>query len=159
MYLTKIQNEVKEMPDNAKYYILKKKALPEVFLKVVEAKALIEKEKAITVQEAVDLVGISRSSFYKYKDFVFSLSEGTKGQKVTIAMLLGHELGVLSTILNKIADNKGNILTINQDIPINNIANVSITFDISNLNIKLDDLMMDIEKSKGVIKLNLIAME
>lgn len=144
---------------NTKYLVIDKEILPDVYEKVLIAKELIRKEEVSGITDAVKKVGISRSTYYKYKDFVFPLSEGTKGQKVTIAMLLGHELGVLSTILNKVAEHKGNVLTINQDIPINNVANVSITFDISNLNVKLDDLMEDIKKAKGVIKLNLIAME
>ncbi len=142
-----------------KYLVIDKEILPDVFEKVLIAKELLRKGEVKGITEAVNKAGISRSTFYKYKDYVFTLSEGTMGKKVTISMLLSHELGVLSNIINKISEKKGNILTINQDIPINNIANVSITFDITNLTITLDEMMKEIRESKGVIKLDLVAME
>ncbi|MCG8540613.1 MAG: ACT domain-containing protein [Clostridia bacterium] len=141
-----------------KYLVIDKEILPEVFEKVLKAKELIRNGKVKGITEAVKKVGISRSTFYKYKDYVFALSEGNLGKKVTISLLLEHETGVLSDILNKISGNRGNILTINQNIPINKIANVSITFDISELMIELDTLMSSIENTDGVIMTNLIAM-
>ncbi len=141
-----------------KYLVIDKEILPEVFEKVLKAKELIRNGKVKGITEAVKKVGISRSTFYKYKDYVFALSEGNLGKKVTISLLLEHETGVLSDILNKISENRGNILTINQNIPINKIANVSITFDISELMIELDTLMSSIENTDGVIMTNLIAM-
>lgn len=142
-----------------KYLVIDKKMLPDVYEKVLSVKELIKKGEVKGITEAVKKVGISRSTYYKYKDYVFTLSEGTKGKMVTINMLLSHELGVLSTILNKISNKRGNILTINQDIPINGIANVSITFDISNLVVELDEIMEEIRASKGIVKLELVAME
>jgi len=141
-----------------KYLVIDKQILPDVFEKVLKAKELIRSGKVKGITDAVKDVGISRSTFYKYKDYVFALSEGNLGKKVTISLLLEHETGVLSDILNQIAEKKGNILTINQNIPINNIANVSITFDISNLVIDVDELMDDIKNRTGVIMTNLIAM-
>ena len=142
-----------------KYLIIDTEVLPEVFEKVVAVKELIYTNKVKDITEGVKAVGISRSAFYKYKDHVFMLSEGVKGQKATIAMLLGHETGTLSLILDKIAERKGNILTMNQDIPINNAANVTMTFDISNLNIDLKELVEEIGNMRNVLKINLIAME
>ncbi|RKD23622.1 chorismate mutase [Caminicella sporogenes DSM 14501] len=142
-----------------KYLIVDKKILPNIFEKVLMAKELLRNGKVKGITEAVKKVGISRSTFYKYKDYVFSLSDKANGRKVTVSMLLNHEPGRLSAILNKIAEKKGNILTINQDIPINNIANISITFDISNLTVDFDVLMNEIKKLKGIVKLDLIAME
>lgn len=141
-----------------KYLVIDKQILPDVFEKVLTAKEMIRSGKAKGITEAVKNVGISRSTFYKYKDYVFALSEGNLGKKVTISLLLEHETGVLSDLLNHIADKKGNLLTINQNIPINNIANVSITFDISELAIDFDTLMDEIKNSPGVIMTNLIAM-
>ena len=141
-----------------KYLVIDKQILPDVFEKVLTAKEMIRSGKAKGITEAVKNVGISRSTFYKYKDYVFALSEGNLGKKVTISLLLEHETGVLSDILNHIAEKKGNLLTINQNIPINNIANVSITFDISELAIDFDTLMDEIKNSPGVIMTNLIAM-
>lgn len=142
----------------SKYLVIDKEILPDVFEKVLRAKELIRSGRVKGITEAVKNVGISRSTFYKYRDFVFALSEGNLGKKVTISLLLEHETGVLSDILNQIAEKKGNVLTINQNIPINKIANVSITFDISELLIDFDLLMNEIKNSKGVIMTNLIAM-
>ncbi|WP_432664119.1 ACT domain-containing protein [Wukongibacter baidiensis] len=141
-----------------KYLVIDKKILPDVFEKVLKAKELIRSGKVKGITEAVKNVGISRSTFYKYKDYVFALSEGNLGKKVTISLLLEHETGILSDLLNLIADKKGNILTINQNIPINKIANVSITFDISSLEIDFDELMDEVKNAPGVIMTNLVAM-
>jgi ACT domain-containing protein len=142
-----------------KYLIIDTEVLPEVFSKVIEVKELLYTNKVKDISEGVKMVGISRSAFYKYKDHVFLLSEGLKGQKATIALLLNHEAGTLSKILDNIADRDGNILTINQDIPMNNAANVTITFDVSRLNIELKELIDEISKVKNVIKISLIAVE
>ncbi|MCY6370758.1 ACT domain-containing protein [Clostridium ganghwense] len=142
-----------------KYLIINTKILPEVFEKVVKAKEILKTGKAKDITEAVKEVGISRSSYYKYKDSVFPVAEATHVQKATIAFSLCHEAGTLSKILDRIAQVNGNILTINQDIPINNAANVTITFDISNMNIELNDLIDEIRETKNVVKVNLIAME
>ncbi|UZW15662.1 ACT domain-containing protein [Clostridium pasteurianum] len=142
-----------------KYLLVNTKVLPDVFEKVMEVKDLINLKKARDISEAVKIVGISRSTYYKYKDCVFPVSETTKSTKVAIYLLLGHKTGTLSRILDKMAENHANILTINQDIPINNAANVSITFDIYNLKIKLEQLLEDIKNTENVIKADLIAME
>lgn len=141
-----------------KYLVIDKEILPDVFEKVLMAKELIRSGKVKGITDAVKNVGISRSTFYKYKDYVFALSEGNLGKKVTISLLLEHETGILSDLLNLIAERKGNILTINQNIPINRIANVSITFDISSLDIDFDELMEEIKNSPGIMMTNLIAM-
>lgn len=142
-----------------RYLVIDKKMLPEVYDKVMQAKELIRTGKVKGITQAVKEVGISRSAYYKYKDYIFTISEGTKGKKATITFLLSHQLGVLSKILNMIANVQGNILTINQDIPINDFANVSITFDISNLTNDIEELLNDIRDLPGVTKLELVAME
>lgn len=142
-----------------KYLIINTKILPEVFYKVVQAKELLKTGEAKDITEAVKEVGISRSSYYKYKDYVFSVAEGAHVQKATIGFLLHHKAGALSKILDKVAKFNGNILTINQDIPINSVANVTITFDISNLNVDLEALISGIGEMKNVVKIDLIAME
>lgn len=142
-----------------KYLVVDKDILPDVFVKVLKAKELLNKGEVKGVTDAVKKVGISRSTFYKYRDHVFPLNYGIDGKKVTLSMLLSHEKGILSKILNIIAETDGNILTINQGIPINGIANVTITFEISKLSLKLDDMMKAIKDIKGVIELNLLAME
>lgn len=142
----------------SKYIVIDKKMIPDVFEKVIIAKDLIRSGKAKGITEAVKMVEISRSTFYKYKDYVFALSEGNLGKKVTISLLLEHHTGVLSIILNRIADRKGNILTINQNIPINNVANVTVTFDISEFEDDFDEFIRSLEAIEGVNLLNLVAM-
>lgn len=110
------------MKDKSKYFVVKQKAVPEVLLKVVEAKRLLESERAITVQEATDKVGISRSSFYKYKDDIFPFYDNTKGKTITLVVQMDDEQGLLSDLLHVVAVYKANILTIHQSIPVNGVA-------------------------------------
>ena len=102
------------MEDKSKYFVVKQKAVPEVLLKVVEAKKLLETERAITVQEATDKVGISRSSFYKYKDDIFPFYDNTKGKTITLVVQMDDEQGLLSDLLHVVAVYRANILTIHQ---------------------------------------------
>ena len=104
--------------DKNKYFVVKERAVPEVLLNVVAAKKLLESKRAATVQEAADAVGISRSSFYKYKDDIFPFHEEAKGKTITFIIQMDDEPGILSNVLRAIAENHGNILTIHQSIPI-----------------------------------------
>lgn len=142
-----------------KYLIIDTGILPEVFTKVMRLKELLRIGKVKDISDGVKKVGISRSTYYKYKDFVFTLSEGLTSHKVTLGLMLAHEAGTLSKILDKIASKKGNILTINQDIPINKAASVSITFDASKLDIEINELVDEIAAIKNVIKVDLVAVE
>ncbi|SHO49503.1 ACT domain-containing protein [Anaerocolumna xylanovorans] len=116
--------------DEGKYFIVKKKAVPEVLLKVVEAKRLLDSEKVFTVQEAADIVGISRSSFYKYKDDIFPFHENTRGKTITFMLQIDDKPGILSGVLNCISQNGVNILTIHQSIPVNGIASLTLSIEI-----------------------------
>lgn len=142
-----------------KFLMIHTSVLPDVFEKVLEVKELMKSGKVKEITEAVKVIGISRSTYYKYKDYVFAVSENLNSRKVIIALTLDHEPGTLSKILDKIAFYKGNILTINQEIPINNTANVNITFDMSSLNIELNDFLDGIRDMNHVIKLELVAMD
>ena len=95
------------MSEDIKYYVVKKKAVPEVLLKVVEAKRLLDSEKAMTVQEATEMTGISRSSFYKYKDDIFPFHDNVRGRTVTLMLQLDDQPGLLSNVLNHIAPVQG----------------------------------------------------
>lgn len=141
------------------YLIIHKEALPEVFNKVIQAKEIIKSGKSKGVTEVCKSVGISRSTFYKYNELVFPFSESPLGKKVTISMLLFHESGVLSNLLDYLSKFKCSILTINQDIPINKIANASITIDVSHISIPFNDILTNLRIQEGVMKLELIAME
>ncbi|NLM13448.1 MAG: ACT domain-containing protein [Epulopiscium sp.] len=147
------------MKEKDGYFIVKQDVLPEVFIKVVEAKRLLESEKVQTVQEAVELVGISRSSFYKYKDSVFPFFENSRGRTITISIQLEDRSGLLSHVLNVIASVEANILTINQTIPVNQIANVTITMETDPMKDQIEELMGKLESIEGVLNVKIIARE
>ena len=113
------------MGETTKYFVVKQKAIPEVLLKVVEAKRLLESEKVLTIQEAVDAVGISRSSFYKYKDDIFPFHDNSQGTTITLTFQMDDEPGILSDVLKIIAEYRANILTIHQSIPILSLIHIS----------------------------------
>ena len=115
------------METKSKYFVVKQKAVPEVLLKVVEAKKLLESERVITVQEATEAVGISRSSFYKYKDDIFPFYDNAKGKTVTFVTQMDDEPGLLSDLLHIVAVYKANILTIHQSIPVNGVATLTLS--------------------------------
>ena len=142
-----------------KFLIIDSTILPSVYKKVVEAKEMLRTGKAKGITDAVKKLGISRSTFYKYKDHVFNVSEGKIRNKTTVSFLLNHEPGVLSSILRILAENKANVLTISQDIPINKIANLSITFDMSSMELEMDAFLTILKRISGVVRVELIAME
>ncbi len=147
------------MSDESKYYVVKKKALPDVLLKVVEAKKLLESEKAVTVQEATEKVGLSRSSFYKYKDDIFPFYDNTRGKTITFVVQMDDEPGLLSSVLKQIADYNANILTIHQTIPINGIALLTISVDILPDTLNVSDMLENIESMNGVHYIKILGRE
>lgn len=147
------------MPEVTDYYVVKKKALPEVLLNVVEAKRLIETRKVQTIQEAVDAVGISRSSFYKYKDDIFRFHDNSQGTTITLTFQMDDEPGLLSDVLKIIADHGANILTIHQSIPINGMASLSLSIQILKTTQDVSDMIARMEEQKGVHYVKLIAKE
>lgn len=147
------------MGEAAKYYVVREKAVPEVLLKVVEAKRLLDSEKAQTIQEAVDAVGISRSSFYKYKDDIFQFHDNSQGTTITLTLQMEDEPGLLSDVLKVIAEYQANILTIHQSIPINGIASLSISIQILQMTGNISSMLEDLEQQKGVHHVKMIAKE
>lgn len=147
------------MADNGKYYVVKKKALPEVLLKVVEAKKLLESKKAETIQEATELVGLSRSSFYKYKDDIFQFHDNTRGKTITFVVRMDDEPGLLSGVLKQIADYNANILTIHQTIPINGVALLTMSIEIPTDTRDITEMLDEIEAKNGVHYIKIIARE
>lgn len=144
---------------NGNYLVIDKGVLPDVYEKVVFAKKLLKDGKVKEVTEAVKIAGISRSVYYKYKDFVFDFLETSIGRKVTYNIILKNEKGVLSNISNYISEQGGDILTINQGIPLNGYANLSITIDVSTLIVDVKKLTDDLAKIKNVEKVEFIGME
>ena len=149
----------KEMSEKPSYYVLKEKAVPEVLLKVVEAKRLFESGKAASVQDATDAVGISRSSFYKYKDDIFPYHENERGKSITLVIQLNDEPGLLSNILRAIDMFKCNIMTIHQSVPINGIASLTLSIDVFHTEDKVDEMVSKIEEVEGVHYAKIIARE
>ena len=143
------------MAEKTKYFVLKKKAVPEVLLKVVEAKRLLDSGKAASVQEAAENVGISRSSFYKYKDDIFPFHDNAKGKTITMVVQLDDEPGLLSVVLRIVADYHANILTIHQSIPVNGIASLTLSVDVLN---ETGDISQ-IEEQQGIHYLKILARE
>lgn len=141
------------------FYIVDKSVLPEVFLKVIEVKTILEKGKVKTVQEAVSQVGMSRSAFYKYRDYIFPFYENTRGKTVTMYLQLEDISGLLSNVLNLIADAGANILTINQNIPLNGMANVTITIETGKMKEDIGSLIETLEALESVKKIEIIARE
>ena len=138
---------------------MKQKALPEVLLKVVEAKRLLESQRAMTVQEATDKVELSRSSFYKYKDDIFPFRDNTRGKTITFVIQIDDEPGLLSQVLGKIAEYKANILTIHQTIPINGIASLTLSVDILSETGDSSRMIGEIEHLNGVHYLTILSRE
>ena len=147
------------MAENASYYVLREKAVPEVLLKVVEAKRLIDSGKAASVQDAAEAVGISRSSFYKYKDDIFPYYENHRGKTITMVIQLDDEPGLLSTILQKVAEARANILTILQRVPVNGIASLTISIDVYSESESIDKLSESIELVSGIHYVKILARE
>ena len=147
------------MSEKTAYYVLKEKAVPEVLLKVVEAKRLLESGRVASVQEATEMVGISRSSFYKYKEDIFPFHDTTKGKTITMVIQLDDEPGLLSVVLNVIAEFHANILTIHQSIPINGIASLSISIQILQNTTDVSQMIEEMENKKGVHHVKILAKE
>ena len=147
------------MEERTKYFVLKQKAVPEVLLKVVEAKRLLESEKAMTVQEASDRVGISRSSFYKYKDDIFLFHDNAKGRTITLVLQMDDERGLLSDILHIVAVYKANILTIHQSIPVGNLASLTLSVEVRPDTGDISRMVEEMEAQKGIHYVKIIARE
>ena len=147
------------MAEKTKYYVLKEKAVPEVLLKVVEAKKLLESGKVDSIQVATERVGISRSSFYKYKDDIFPFHDNVKGQTITMIIQMDDVPGLLSIVLNIIAKFHANILTIHQSIPINGVASLTLSVDILPETGDMSLMVEEIEAKEGIHYLKILARE
>ena len=140
-----------------KYYLVEASVLPEIFAKVIEAKELLETGQVRTVADAVARVDISRSAFYKYKDFVSPFQDMSRGHLVTFNLELLDRQGVLSSVLAIFAENGANILTINQNIPTNGCAIVTISAETGELHISVEELLKRMSNMSGVLKAEIVA--
>ena len=142
-----------------KYLIVDKAILPDYFEKVIEARTLLRDGKFQNVSEAVKEVGISRSTYYKYKDFVFSPSDSNIGRKALISIMLEDKKGALSEILNFLYSVECNIITINQNIPITEVASIIISMDISDTKTPIEEILVNLKTVKYVVSSKLVALE
>ena len=140
-----------------KYYIVEESALPQVFVKVAEAKRLLSTGEAATVNEATRMTDISRSAFYKYRDAVLPFQNMMTGRIITFQILLHDVPGVLSGMLQTFANEKVNILTINSTIPTNGAALVTITAETMDMTMSLEELIQNLANTKGVVKAEVVA--
>ncbi len=147
------------MEDKSRYFVVKQKAVPEVLLKVVEAKKMLETERALTVQEAADKVGISRSSFYKYKDDIFPFYDNTKGKTITLAVQMDDVQGLLSDLLHVVAEYKANILTIHQSIPVNGVATLTLSVEVREDTGNVASMIGELEDVRGVHYVKILSRE
>ena len=147
------------MGETTKYFVVKQKAIPEVLLKVVEAKRLLESEKVLTIQEAVDAVGISSSSFYKYKDDIFPFHDNSQGTTITLTFQMDDEPGILSDVLKIIAEYRANILTIHQSIPINGIASLTLSIQVLQTTGDISRMIEQLEGQTSVHHVKILAKE
>lgn len=141
------------------YFVVKKRALPEVLLKVVEVNRLLDTQKAVSVQDAVDQVGISRSSYYKYKEDIFPFHDSSQGTILNLYCQINDEPGLLSELLKIVADFKANILTIHQAIPVNGIASLSLSIQILDTTGDISNMVLEMESRAGVHSVKVLARE
>lgn len=143
-------------PKKDKYYLVQEDILPEAIKKTIKVKEILKMGEVKTINEAVEKMDLSRSAYYKYKDYVFPFFEIAQGKIVSITISMMNDPGMLSSILNNIADHNGSVLTINQDIPLQGIANCTISFETKNLIGSLESLLDSIRAVQGVIKVDIL---
>lgn len=147
------------MTDKTVYYVLREKAVPEVLLKVVKAKNLLDSGRCNSIQEATGKVGISRSSFYKYKDDIFRFHENNRGKTITMMISLEDAPGLLSAVIRIVAEYQANILTVHQSIPVNNIASITLSVEVLPQTLDLSDMISTIERTSGINYVKILARE
>ena len=141
------------------YLIIHKSILPEYYEKVIEARRLIETGKIKDVSQAVREVGISRSTYYKYKDFILEPTEISGGRKAVLSMMLNHEQGILSALLQRICEARANVLTITQSLPIRDRASATISLDVSEVDSSMEDFVAKLTEVPGVEQVRVLAVE
>ena len=146
------------MTEDSKCYVVKQKALPEVLLKVAQVNKIIE-TKRMSIAEATESVGISRSSYYKYKDDIFPFRDNVKGKTITFVLSMDDEPGILSVVLKTIAEYKANLLTIHQTIPVNGVASLTLSVDILPTTGDSAKMIEQIEQLSGVRYLKILSRE
>ena len=141
------------------YLLIHKSILPAYYEKVLKVRRLLESGQEKEVSQAARAVGISRSTYYKYKDFILEPSEGKVGRKAVFSLMLAHEAGVLSSVLTRISEKGGSVLTITQSLPIRGQASVTLSLDVGELKIATPELLEELKQLDGVEQARLVAVE
>ncbi|SFG50592.1 ACT domain-containing protein [Oribacterium sp. WCC10] len=147
------------MNNESDYFVVRTKALPTVLKKVAEVKSILESEKGISIAEATEKAGISRSSFYKYKDDIFPFYDSSKGKTVTLVIEMRDELGYLSKICSKISEYRANILTIHQSIPINSIVTLTVSIEVREDTSDINTMIHEIESWSNIQYVKILSQE
>ncbi len=141
------------------FYLVQEEILPEAIKKTIRVKELLKRGEARTINEAVEKMNLSRSAYYKYKDYVFPFYEASRNKIITLNFLLEDKRGVLSSVLNKISNEAGNVLTINQGIPLQGVANTTISIETHNIAAGLENLVEQLRTIDGVKQLEILGQE
>lgn len=141
---------------NKKFYMVREDILPDSIRKTAQAKEMLVRGEALNIQEAVDGIGIARSTFYKYKDGVFAIFNAQSMEIVNISLLLKHAPGILSGVLNHIASMNGNILTINQNLPMHGAAYLTISISVEEMTVSVDELLTNLTGMDGVLEVQVV---
>ena len=140
----------------SEFYLVREEILPEAIKKTIMVKEILKRGKLKTVNEAVAKVGLSRSAYYKYKDYVFPFYDASREKVITISLLLEHKPGVLSSVLNTIAADGGSVITINQGVPLQGVANTTISVETKFLTIDMEALLDKVRLIEGVKRLDVL---
>ena len=135
------------------FFLVRGESLPEAIKKTSRVKEMLKRGDAKTINEAVERMELSRSAYYKYKDYVFPFYEASKNKIVTLTFLLEHKKGVLSSVLNAISSDGGSVMTITQRIPLQGVANATVSIETLNLTIDLEALLDKLRMIDGVKRL------
>ncbi|MCD7975222.1 MAG: ACT domain-containing protein [Phascolarctobacterium sp.] len=138
------------MSEKSTFYLVFEEILPEAIKKTIKVKEILKKGEIKTINEAVEKMGLSRSAYYKYKDYVFPFYEASRGKIITLSLLLEHKVGVLSKVLNTVAEDSGSIMAINQCIPLHGVVNTTLSIETKNLTVDLEALLDKLRIIDGV---------
>lgn len=138
------------------FYLVREEILPEAIKKTIRVKEMLKSGEAKTVNKAVVMANLSRSAYYKYKDYVFPFFEASRNKIIAINLLLSNRPGVLSSVLNTISGDRGNVLTINQGIPQQGVASVALTIETALLTVDLEALLDKLRMVAGVKRLEIL---
>lgn len=144
---------------DCEFYLVKSDMLPDVFVKVMAVKRMLSSGKADSVNEACQKIGLSRSAYYKYKDAVLPFYETSRGRMVTLIFAVENFPGILSGIIKTLAQAQANVLTINQNIPLNGLADVSISIETDRMTVSLEHLLDELGRIPGVRSHRILARD